>query len=1226
MIAAMIVRLIFASSGLAFQTDLNTFKAWADLVFLVGMQNFYLHDAFTDYPPGYMYVLFVIGWLRQVLALDFHSTVYDIIMMTPAIIADLATGYVIYRLATKKLPSYAVLVAALYLLNPVIILDSAVWGQVDSVYLLPVIVSIMLLIEKRYLAGYLLYALAIMIKPQALILAPIYLYSFWVVIRDEGDVKTALYKLTRWGLASAALMFVIMLPFTRNFNIMPILLQYADTLGSYPFATLNAYNFHALVGAMWQPMDTLFLGVPLYVIGYGSIVLVTFLSLYLLRRDGSPANIFYVAALLSAVVFVFSVRMHERYLYPAIPLLLIAFIYRPDRRIFALFAGFTLTFTVNVIDALRMLNNGVNLDFLVNETWVSVLNVGMVVAMVIIAFVMFGREQATEENVQCEQAPRVSDPLAKYFEKYEWRILAALVVIYAIIAFVRLGDMHAPQSFWDMRWHKEEVAVSQEDTQIGASIVGNLRSPQDFWDVRTYFEEEPFRLGLYWPAIIDMGEYVHIDGIQVYLGGYGNQSIAVYTSDTPQDLGSWRLYGEFSLQTAFAWHGFEVDMYTRYIRISAASDRLIIGEIGLWNNGIFMQPRSVYDDWFFRRSGFGGQGHFAERLFSEPHTVPRHFTTETIEVHTFSLVPRIPAIIDLGEPTRIDKLQAYLGAREHQHFAVYTSNAHPHLRLWQRYREFELVSVFAWHDFDVDLYARYIRIMPLSGQLMIGELGLRNNGELVTPAALYDELQNRELGEGLLASLLFDEQHTVPAHHHFMNSTYFDEIYHPRTAFEFIHGMYVYENTHPPLGKVIQSWGIRIFGMTPFGWRFTGTFVGVLMIIPMYLLARELFAGNKGLAFVAAGLFTFDFMHFAQTRLATIDTYVTFFVILMYLFMYMYYSESASKSSQAKLEGDFEADERPHRFRVDFYPKTMWHRREAVSLPMPYKGSLRESSFRKDMLWLFLSGLCMGLGIAGKWQGVYAGAGLAVLWCIAMVRRYIEYRELSADIETSDKSVRCYPRETFATIGLCFVFFVAVPVAVYALSYIDYLRTPGMSGIASIIDNQVHMFTYHAGIDQPHPFSAYWWEWPLNLRPMFMYLRWHSPGMAEGISSFGNPIVWWGGLIGMFYAFYRLFDTRRPCSIPVFLVVSFMAQFAPWIFVTRTTYIYHYFPSVPFITLAFAYMLGEVFDARRPWVKYAVLSAAIVLFAMFYPVLSGLPVSTWYVDTFLRWISTWRLI
>ena len=34
----------------------------------------------------------------------------------------------------------------------------------------------------------------------------------------------------------------------------------------------------------------------------------------------------------------------------------------------------------------------------------------------------------------------------------------------------------------------------------------------------------------------------------------------------------------------------------------------------------------------------------------------------------------------------------------------------------------------------------------------------------------------------------------------------------------------------------------------------------------------------------------------------------------------------------------------------------------------------------------------MGLGIASKWTGIYAGAGLAVLFFITLYKRYSEYR------------------------------------------------------------------------------------------------------------------------------------------------------------------------------------------------------------------------------------------
>ena len=55
-----------------------------------------------------------------------------------------------------------------------------------------------------------------------------------------------------------------------------------------------------------------------------------------------------------------------------------------------------------------------------------------------------------------------------------------------------------------------------------------------------------------------------------------------------------------------------------------------------------------------------------------------------------------------------------------------------------------------------------------------------------------------------------------------------------------MHGLNTYEWTHPPLGKVMMMIGIQLFGMTPFGWRFMGALMGVLMLPLLYLIVKQL--------------------------------------------------------------------------------------------------------------------------------------------------------------------------------------------------------------------------------------------------------------------------------------------------------------------------------------------------------------------------------------------------
>ena len=92
-----------------------------------------------------------------------------------------------------------------------------------------------------------------------------------------------------------------------------------------------------------------------------------------------------------------------------------------------------------------------------------------------------------------------------------------------------------------------------------------------------------------------------------------------------------------------------------------------------------------------------------------------------------------------------------------------------------------------------------------------------------------------------------------------------------------------------------------------------------------------------------------------------------------------------------------------------------------------------------------------------------------------------------------------------------------------------------------------------------------------------------------------------------------------------FIVLGYLAQLLPWVFVSRITFEYHYFPSTVFLLLA----LAHVFDRIRrrsenwKWLLWAFAAVGVLLFAAFYPVLSGARVAAQFADTFLGWFESW---
>lgn len=519
-------------------------------------------------------------------------------------------------------------------------------------------------------------------------------------------------------------------------------------------------------------------------------------------------------------------------------------------------------------------------------------------------------------------------------------------------------------------------------------------------------------------------------------------------------------------------------------------------------------------------------------------------------------------VLDLGDVHNITKITHYTGNwHSDKGYRLETSSDG---NTWddRELLEQNYAKTFRWiisTYTDPLAEVRFIRITATNTPMELGELALYDeDGPIDTAAFTYSEG----------AEKLFDEADTVPESSTYLNSTYFDEIYHGRTAYEHLNDMRPYENTHPPLGKILISIGIQLFGMTPFGWRFIGTLFGVLMVPIMYVFIKNLF-GKTSVATVGTLFFTFDFMHYVQTRIATIDTYGVFFTILMYLFMYRFISTSF------------------------------------------------EDRALKQLVPLALTGLSFGLGIASKWTAFYAAAGLLVLYIIYVI---IEGRRL-----ISDGKAGLYLKRLLLILGVSVLFFVVAAGAIYYFSYIPYARGMGEPlSLKLVWENQTGMFNYHKGVDSPHSYSSRWWMWIFNIRPILYYLSYPVSGYRSSFGAFLNPLVCWAGLVAIIYLVVKFIRTRKN-SIHLFILIGYAAQLLPWVTITRTTFAYHYFPSMIFLVLALSAIADDFIESRpeKRYLTYILCGVSVGLFVMFYPALSGTLVSDKYADLFLGWLPSW---
>lgn len=1002
--SALSLRLAAAQrKDLGFDADLSCFVAWAERMYETGPGGFYSPDVFADYPPGYMYVLGVIGWLRSALRISWYSPLHLTLLKLPSILCDLACGRLLYREAAKKYSQAQTLsVCAVYLFNPVIFLNSAVWGQVDSVFTLVLLLLCLSLVKGRLFPAFLAFCTGILLKPQMLLFSPILLAAVADRLLQHDFSLLRPGKKILYALLPPAGFLCLCLPF----GISNVWTQYFSTLGSYPYAAVNACNFWGMLGLNWVSQDNTFLGIPYRLYGYLFILLIVAATLTLsLRHRGSREKYPFLAAVLILTLFTFSVRMHERYLYPGLALLLLAFIYRPVKAVWFCYGAFSLLHFYNT------------------------------------AFVLF-----------------FYDP-----EHYDRRSPLLLSVSAGML--------------------------------LAVFVLHRFAVPR-------YFSEQ----------------------------GMPMQDHHGFDSGTLQDGASGRCI-------------------PRPSRKKAPLRRADL----LWMGGITLAYScfALYD-----------LGNTAA-----PESCHPMAGGDSITVYFESEEP----------PQEVSAIAYYIAPGHNQNFLVETKETDD--GEWSDAQAVTFANVFTWQEVSLDMPGTMVHLTLTDHSASLLELVfLDQEGNTMLPSNASDY------------PALFDEQFLYPVRSSFRNSMYFDEIYHGRTAYEFLNGLTTYETTHPPLGKILIAAGIALFGMNPFGWRIAGAFFGILMVPVLYLLGKRLTESTPAAA-LACVLFSFDFMHFTQTRIATIDVYITFFVLLMYFFMYCYCQKS-------------------------FY----------------------DTPLSRTFLPLGACGICMGLGIACKWTGVYAGAGLAVLFFAVLLRRYGEYRYAKAAPEGASNGIshkyilRAFGPCTIKTLCFCVVFFVAVPALIYLLSYLPFADNTGDGLFVRMLHNQTVMYNYHSKLDATHPYSSPWYEWPVIKRPVWYFSSvvsgtYGAGGLREGISAFGNPLVWWPGIPAALYMVWLC--GRKKDRTAAFLLIGYLAQYLPWFFVTRITFIYHYFPCVAFVTLMTSYSLFKLKKelSARGFLTLTVLygGAAVLLFLLFYPVLSGQAVDSAYVDRWLRWFPSWVL-
>ena len=441
---------------------------------------------------------------------------------------------------------------------------------------------------------------------------------------------------------------------------------------------------------------------------------------------------------------------------------------------------------------------------------------------------------------------------------------------------------------------------------------------------------------------------------------------------------------------------------------------------------------------------------------------------------------------------------------------------------------------------------------------------------------------------------------------------------------------------HPEVGKWMIAVGEWIFGLTPFGWRFSSALVGTLMILVMCRLVRRL-TGSTMLGCVAGLLLGFDGLHFVMSRFALLDIFLAFWLLCA-----AHCLVADRDWARLKLARAFETS--PQRGRLGF-------------------GPVRALLWRP---WRTAAGVCFGLACGTKWSASFVLAGMSLLmwaWDSGM-RRAVGVRWSALKALIADELPALFT-------------FIVVAFVVYVVSWMGFLthaqlfedafgQAESNNGVAwssiddfgghphGAVEGALHdldilwnynkaVYAFHTGTyinEATHPFQSNPGGWLLVNRPLGIDVVSGGPENVPGcpvdgdcvrqVLAIGTPALWWGGVIALIVGLgYWLSRKDWRFGLPI---VGVLTAWVPWFrYDQRPIFYYYAVAIIPFTVIAVTLVLGKMIgraDAspRRRWVGAVFAGAFVFLvavnFAYFYPILTDGLLTNWQWNKRM-WLTHW---
>ncbi len=441
------------------------------------------------------------------------------------------------------------------------------------------------------------------------------------------------------------------------------------------------------------------------------------------------------------------------------------------------------------------------------------------------------------------------------------------------------------------------------------------------------------------------------------------------------------------------------------------------------------------------------------------------------------------------------------------------------------------------------------------------------------------------------------------------NQVVFDEVHFGKFVSAYYSGEY-YFDIHPPLGKILIAGFAKFFGFKPgfdfdrigkeygeipyISLRFLPNLAGALIPAMAFLWLMELGVGWKS-SFLASLFLVFDNAMLVQSHFLLVDSFLIFFGLFgLWLF-------------------------------------------------------LRARNLGYSIRDLILAALFFGMSFSVKWTGLsfFALATFIIfwdlmLWGIEQSKSRILLKQFSSatsrflgkGLLESAVSFRYGTLRNF----LGFILFIAIAVLVYLLVFWIHFMILPKSGPGNIfmssnffqksffekvIELNLVMFNANQNLRASHSYGSPAWTWPFMLRPVYYWVGDALDGKSARIYLFGNPVVWWLSTLGLILALF--WWSPKKVEQKLILYFGWILNMAPFFFVKRVMFLYHYLPALVFASAIFCSWIFASGKIEKKQKLFGILIIAMVFlsFLFFAPLSYGLALSDQQYKMRI-WLPSWR--